>query len=202
MGISRDMRFVVETAIPAFCNERIRSAMLPPPVFTTVPSVSSSALGDLRRDRSASAKDNPITAIYTLIQRVTILEVSLRSCRDSERAASSPPQAGHPLGRNNYKRVKVVKRRKLSSRPPCCHHCCTFVMAHEYARGGLSMPEGSGGVECSKNKSTKWTFRSAVPTRRLQQVSRTGQWLSPTRPTSSPHSSSCRSYPDHPSAAD
>lgn len=50
MGISRDMRFVVETASPAFCNERIRSAMLPPPVFTTVPSVSSSALGDLWRD--------------------------------------------------------------------------------------------------------------------------------------------------------
>lgn len=58
VGISRDMRFVVETAIPAFCNERIRSAMLPPPVFTTVPSVSSWALGDLRRDWSARTNGN------------------------------------------------------------------------------------------------------------------------------------------------
>ena len=51
VGISRDMRLVVDTAIPAFCKERMRSAMLPPPVCTTALSASSSALDDLQNKR-------------------------------------------------------------------------------------------------------------------------------------------------------
>ena len=45
VGISREMRFVVATDRPALCSERMRSAMLPPPVLTME---SSSGLGDLQ----------------------------------------------------------------------------------------------------------------------------------------------------------
>lgn len=44
MGISREMRFVVATDRPALCRERMRSAMLPPPVLT-IGLLGSSSLG-------------------------------------------------------------------------------------------------------------------------------------------------------------
>ncbi len=44
MGISREMRFVVATERPALCRERMRSAMLPPPVLT-IGLLGSSSLG-------------------------------------------------------------------------------------------------------------------------------------------------------------
>ena len=36
VGISREMRFVVATDIPALCSERMRSATLPPPVLRMI----------------------------------------------------------------------------------------------------------------------------------------------------------------------
>ena len=48
VGISREIGFVVDTDSPAFRRDRMRSAMLPPPVLTIALSASSSALGDLR----------------------------------------------------------------------------------------------------------------------------------------------------------
>ena len=50
-GISREMRFVVETDRPAFWRERMRSAMLPPLVLTIVPLASSSTIDDLECGR-------------------------------------------------------------------------------------------------------------------------------------------------------
>ena len=48
VGIALDMRFVVDSDRPAFSRDRMRSAMLPPPVLTMAPSPSSSVLDDLQ----------------------------------------------------------------------------------------------------------------------------------------------------------